>query len=394
MNEVLSRSGTGDAGSAIDPDEIVRTAESLYGLLDKYAASSDEQGVLHDAVVSALHDVGAVKMFLPRELGGLELRPTDAMRLIRALSYADPSAGWAGMALATATGLAGAFFPADTARELFAEGSRTAIAGQGTKPGRAVPVDGGHLVSGEWSFASGIKHATHVHTAAIDAVTGQSRFFVLPIAEATIIDNWEVLGLRATGSLDYVLDEVFVPIGYSYPSLSREPVTGGDLYRLGIGNLASINHGSWALGVGRRMLDELAAFVRSTGRGLGDAFHGEYATAEATLRSAEALLFDAWRDIERTQDRGDHPSVRQETLNRLALNNATWSMQAVAEFAYRSAGTIALRSGVIQRLFRDVHAGTQHISSSATIRQSCGRELAGLAEKERWVHFRLVREDG
>ncbi|MGP4016270.1 acyl-CoA dehydrogenase [Saccharopolyspora sp. 5N708] len=394
MNEVPSRSVAGDPSSAIDPDEIVRTAEGLYGLFDKYAASSDEQGVLNDSVVSALHEVGAVKAFLPRELGGLELRPTDAMRLFRALAYADPSAGWVGMALATATGLAGAFFPEDTARELFADGSRTAIAGQGTKPGRAVPVDGGHLVSGEWSFASGIKHATHVHTAAIDAETGQSRFFVLPVAQATIIDNWDVLGLRATGSLDYVLNEVFVPIGYSYPSLSREPITGGDLYRLGIGNLASINHGSWALGVGRRLLDELAAFVRRTGRGLGESFHGEYASAEATLRSAEAFLFDAWRSIEAAQDRGDQPSVREETLNRLALNNATWSMQEVAEFVYRSAGSVALRSGVIQRLFRDVHAGTQHISSSATIRQSCGRELAGLADQERWVHFRLVRDEG
>jgi indole-3-acetate monooxygenase len=275
----------------------------------------------------------------------------------------------------------------------------TAIAGQGTKPGRAVPVPGGHLVSGEWSFASGIRHATHAHTAAIDTESGQPRFFILPLADVTVLDNWDVIGLRATGSLDYVLRDVFVPRDFSYPSLSREPATGGDLYRLGIGNLASINHGSWALGVGRRLLDELAALAQGKAGRAGSlresaVFHDGYATAEARLRSAEAFLLEVWHDIENAQSAGKGPSVRQETLNRLALDNATWSVHAVAEFAYRSAGTMAMRDGLLQRLFRDVQAGIQHVSSSPVIRQSCGRELAGLAGGEHWSHFRLTRPDG
>jgi hypothetical protein len=123
-------------------------------------------------------------------------------------------------------------------------------------------------------------------------------------------------------------------------------------------------------------------------------FHDGYATAEARLRSAEAFLFEVWHDIESTQSAGKAPSVRQETLNRLALSNATWSVHAVADFVYRSAGTMAMREGVIQRLYRDVQAGIQHVSSSPVIRQSCGRELAGLADGEQWVHFRLTRPDG
>ena len=192
-------------------------AESRHDLFDRYAAGNDERGFLAEPVVAALRDIGLVRAFLPRDLGGLELRPTAAMRLIATVSYGDPSAGWVGMALATAGGWAGAFLPEDTARALFIEQDGTAIAGQGTKPGRAVPVTGGHLVSGEWSFASGIKHATHVHTAAIDAETGQPRFFILPLADVTVLDNWDVIGLRATGSLDYVLNDVFVPLSFSYP---------------------------------------------------------------------------------------------------------------------------------------------------------------------------------
>jgi alkylation response protein AidB-like acyl-CoA dehydrogenase len=316
------------------------------------------------------------------------------MDVYRMLAYADPSTGWVTMALAMSTGLAGAFFEPDAAAELFST-PRLGIAGQGTRAGRAEPVDGGYLVSGRWSFASGIKHATHLHTAAADTVTGETRFFIIPVEQVTFDDNWDVMGLRGTGSIDYTLDRVFVRREFSYPSLSTEPVTGGSLYRIGIGNFASINHGAWALGVGRRLLDELSATVRAkSGRAGSQAsdpsFHEQYADAELKLRSAWALLYDVWEEIEATLATGERMSVRLETLNRAALCNATWRLDEIAGFVYKSAGTEALRSGTLQRLYRDVHGGTQHISSSPVILQSAGRQLAGLAEGQKWVHFKLV----
>jgi hypothetical protein len=65
-------------------------------------------------------------------------------------------------------------------------------------------------------------------------------------------------------------------------------------------------------------------------------------------------------------------------------------MDEIAGFVFRSMGTTALRAGAPQRLYRDVHGGTQHISSSPMILQSAGRQLAGLAEGEQWSHFQLV----
>jgi hypothetical protein len=64
---------------------------------------------------------------------------------------------------------------------------------------------------------------------------------------------------------------------------------------------------------------------------------------------------------------------------RLALAHATWACHDVAQFVYTSSGTVALRSGVIQRLFRDMHAGTQHVTSALPVIRNTGRELAGLA---------------
>jgi len=207
--------------------------------------------------------------------------------------------------------------------------------------------------------------------------------------------NWDVMGLKATGSIDYTLDKVFVPEDFSHPLLILEPKRGGSLYRIGIINFAGICHSGWALGVARRMLDDLrdltkAKMGRAAQSAANDSFQSAYGLAEAKLRAARALLFETWADIEDTLDRDEPLTTRQETLNRLALYNVTWTANDVSEFVYKAAGTTALRDGPIQRYFRDMHAGTQHVTSSPAVLQACGQELAGLAEGKRWMFLSLV----
>jgi hypothetical protein len=66
--------------------------------------------------------------------------------------------------------------------------------------------------------------------------------------------------------------------------------------------------------------------------------------------------------------------------------------RAWAQPRARAAGTAALRAGTIQHLFRDMHAGTQHITSSPPVYAAVGRELAGLAKGKKWVFLNLVDE--
>jgi acyl-CoA dehydrogenase-like protein len=189
--------------------------------------------------------------------------------------------------------------------------------------------------------------------------------------------------------------ECRVPEPYTYVALTNVPKRGGNLFRIGIIGFATICHSAWACGIGRRLLDELATQVRS---GLGrsgtqatsDGFHEQYAKAEAAYRGARALVYEAWTSAKDTLDRGDALSVRQQTMIRLAMANVTWTSHDVAELVYKSAGTVALRSGTIQRLFRDMHAGTQHVTSAPPVIRNAGRELAGLAEGKTWVFLDLT----
>jgi alkylation response protein AidB-like acyl-CoA dehydrogenase len=203
------------------------------------------------------------------------------------------------------------------------------------------------------------------------------------------------MGLRGTGSIDYKIDNVFVPEAYTHFAVTEAPKRGGTLYTIGIIGFAVICHSGWACGIGRRLLDELSTIVRSkTGRSGSmadsDAFQEDYAKAEMTYRSARALVYETWQDAANSLRQGDKLSVRQNTLLRLAMANATWSAQEVAAFVYKTAGTVALRAGTLQRLFRDMHAGTQHITSAPPVIRATGRELAGLASGGRWIFLDLV----
>jgi len=378
------------------PADLLNAAKSVASIADRYADEGDRLGKLSAPVVDALHEEGLLGMWVPRSIqGGAELDPITSLQIIENVSYGDPSAGWVLMAASLAIGTGAAYLEDAAVNEMFGGHRLPVIAGQGTKPGKAVPTNGGFLLSGSWSFASGIKHGTHIHTLGIIETTGEPRIFVLPVEKVTLIDNWDVMGLRATGSIDYTIDNVFVPEAYTHFAVTEAPKRGGSLYTIGIVGFAIICHSGWACGIGRRMLDELAATVRSkVGRagsvGDSDAFQEAYAKAEMTYRSARALVLEAWQDVTNSLSRGDKLSVRQNTLIRLALANATWSAQEVSAFVYKTAGTVALRAGTLQRLFRDMHAGTQHITSAPAVIRATGRELAGLASGKRWLFLDLV----
>jgi alkylation response protein AidB-like acyl-CoA dehydrogenase len=319
----------------------------------------------------------------------------SSLETIANVAYGDPSAGWVMMAASLAVGTGAAYLGDEAVDALFGGERLPVIAGQGTRPGKALSHDGGYRLSGSWSFASGIRHGTHIHTLGLIEETGEPRIFVLPVEEATLIDNWDVMGLRGTGSIDYTIEDVFVPEAYTHFAVTETPLRGGGLYKVGIIGFAAMCHSGWALGIGRRLLDEMAALVAERGGAAGPqggnpGFQEQFAKAEGSYRSARAYVLESWGDAWDTLKRGDSLSVRQNTLIRSAMVHVTASAHAVAQFVYQSAGTAGLRAGTIQRLFRDMHAGTQHVIASPPVYQAVGRELAGLAEGQRWQFLNLV----
>ena len=370
-------------------------AKALRPLLEEQAPASEQKGELTRETVEALHRERLFAIWVPRELGGWELDPISSIGTIEELTYADPSVGWVVMAAALSTGTAGAYLGDEAVGQLFARGKNPVIAGQGSRPGTAIAEDGGHRISGNWSFASGLLHSSHIHTAALVEGTNERRIFVLPVDQAELLGNWDVMGLRATGSIDYRIDDLFVPEPFSHSAAIGIGLRGGPVYTIGLIGFASIGHTSWALGIARRLLDELISMVhekagRAGAQGQSESFLEELETHEGRVRASRSLTFEIWHDVWATVERGDALTRRQQTLIRLAMTHATSAADGAAEFAYHRAGTVALRRGRMQQLFRDMHAGSQHGFVAPATRINVARELAGLADDKRWLFLQLA----
>ncbi|WP_127128765.1 acyl-CoA dehydrogenase family protein [Georgenia sp. SYP-B2076] len=381
-------------------DALMERLDAIEPVLKANGAANEDAKRLSDDVVAALHESGVFRIGIPVSLGGYEFSPRQVIAVIEKLAYADASTGWSVMALQMESGTTAAYLSDEATNDLYADGGYALMAGQGTRPGngRAHKVDGGYLLSGSWQFASGVPHAQYIHTAALVEATGEAKIFTIPKNLTTVVDNWNVMGLRATGSHDYIIEDAFVPDAYVYDIGTKEASHGGALYHVGLANMAGMNHAGWALGVGRRLLDEMAVLARKKSGTPGasvdtDQFYAEFAEAEAKLRSARAFVMSVWEANEAALAEGRTLGTEEETLTRLALNNATWSVHAVGVTVYKWAGTAALRTGDLQRYFRDLHAGTQHMTSGPVVLQQTGKALAGLAKNPSWQFFSLVETD-
>jgi alkylation response protein AidB-like acyl-CoA dehydrogenase len=149
-------------------------------------------------------------------------------------------------------------------------------------------------VAGRWSFASGARHATWFTANCLLDDGETTRAVAVPATEIELVNTWSVLGLRGTGSHDFMIEDRFVPAARTF-STTDDPREAGPLYRFPFFSVAELSFGAVALGVARRALDEFAALARDK-RPLGsptllrddaDA-RARYARAEATVRSSRA----------------------------------------------------------------------------------------------------------
>jgi alkylation response protein AidB-like acyl-CoA dehydrogenase len=379
---------------------LVAKAKSLSLVFRAEAAKHERDGRLSDTTITALKDAGFFGLLVPRCFGGYEAGPVETLAVFEAVAEADGSTGWVLMACNVGTGSAAGYLPPAGANAVFGK-HIPIIAGEGGPRGRAVREGKGYRLTGRWSYGSGVLHTEYLHTGGMVMENGapkETLTFIVPTKEGKFLGNWDVLGLNGTGSIDYGLENVFVPEEFTHSPNALEPRQGGSLYRLGIVGMSPLGHTGFTLGLGRRILDELKALVHApTGRpsplaefGGSDSFQENFAASEGKLRAARAFCYDVWNDVEASLARDEALSSRQFTLTRLCLAHVTNAVMEIATFAHRAGGGVALRSGILQRCFRDMFAATQHRIVSADMLGECGRELLGLAEDKMWTSRGLV----
>jgi alkylation response protein AidB-like acyl-CoA dehydrogenase len=365
--------------------ELLAEVEVVAPILAEHAQSSEALGRLDAPSIDALRTTRLLRMSAPRDLGGIEVDPVTQLEVIEAVARADGAASWCvGILSGTAT-IVGAFLPAAASKRVFARGV-PAMSGMVAPKGQAEPVDGGYRLKGRWAFGSGIHHAEWVIGGAFVkglAPPAGIRLFVLPKDQVVVHDNWQVAGLKASGSSDYSIEDVFVPEEMSFSFIDAmvgKVVTGGAALRLGMPALVIPFHAGVALGIARRALDEITHQAIEKGRGLPPSplpthqhFQMSLGKAELELASARALAIDVLSGLWAEASAGRVPPAAKQAEARAAATYVTEVAQRVTTTAFQAAGGGALfDDNALQRCFRDVHAAGQHFMMSQTSYRALG----------------------
>jgi alkylation response protein AidB-like acyl-CoA dehydrogenase len=381
-------------GPALD---LAGMAIAIHPAIHAAADQIERERRLPPALLDQLHEARLFRMLLPRSVGGLESDPLTFFKVVESIARADASVAWC-LSQAGGCAMAAAYLEAPAAHTIFGQDPQAVLAwGPGPKV-RAVQVEGGYRVTGQWNFASGGRHATwlgaHCPVVRPDGeplthADGRrvERTMLVPAGAVTWTDVWETVGLRGTASDQFALTNHFVPAAHSitrdFEQECREP---GPLYRLSANACYQVGFAGVALGVARSALDIFIELARDkVPRGQRGALRDNavvqsgLAQAEAGVRAARALLLETvgeiWQAI-------SEPGARFTREHRMALRMASThsihQARAAVDVVYNAAGATAIfHSHPLERRFRDIHTVTQQVQGRLSHFETVGAWMLG-----------------
>lgn len=377
MTETLTRETATGSDRVTD---YVQRARSIAPLIREEAAAIERDRTITKPVADALNELGLHRMLEPAELGGGGLLPSGAMRVYEELAKADGSTGWAVMASSWGTaGLVGNLAP-EVMDELLSKDEPFIAAGQLLPRHPGVQVEGGYIIDGGYSFASGSDHATWIGAGfyvvdeqgnPILGANGQpqARIALLPKDQVEFKNNWDVWGLAGTGSHDYTVSKKFVPAEYTIATFGGTPTRSETLYKLGNEFTGGICHAPIVLGIATRALQLVAKITDGKARptysvpvGEAEIFRIEFGRKEADLQAARLLCYDVVESAEAAVNAGQ--PVTPEQIAR-ASQMLAWVHEVTADvvmFAHRWGGSQSIaRTSTLGRFVRDMNVATQHL---------------------------------
>ena len=375
-----------DDAAALDT-EALRHIYKASQLVAPHSAIIEVERRMPPEVLDALVDAGAFKLALPRDLGGSAAGLPTVLAAIEAIARADASAGWTVMIGITSSLMCG-WLDDESNLEIF--GPDDALASGVFAPmGEAHAVAHGFRVSGQWPYASGCEHAQHRMVGALvksDSGMPEMRCFVFKAEQTTIVDTWEVSGLRGTGSHDLLIEGAFVPTNRSFSLIDdpRRPIA--PLLNVPVFGVLAAGIAAVSLGIAHSSIGALSMLASGKGavpgrRGLGhrELVQVAVARAEAKRAAARAWLFETAQTAMMTaEDELPTPIAMRARLRNAACHAVRECADAVDLMYEAGGGASVYDRNPLQRHFRDVHVVTQHMMVAPAVQSVVGRVLLGI----------------
>ena len=367
--------------SAVSYDEAMRRARDIVPVLRDRAQASEDARVLTRDNEQLLHETGLFRFQQPKIFGGMELPFVALVDIVAEIGRGCPSTAWNVGNLGCHHWILGYYHP-DTQHELWDANPDVLIASSiALAAGRARKVDGGFSVSGRWPFSSGVDNSDWNMLAAT-VYDGDkpvdSRLCVVPKSDYQIVDNWDAMGMGATGSKDVAASDVFVPDrralalsdcrgGFDHPGAALNK---GALYGIPIVAASSHPLAPAALGAAEGAYEIfLAAMAKRAGTYTGakvadfQAVQIKVARARSLIDAARHLLRQSAIAFDDYARRGATPDLETKLRFRAHSAFAVGQSREAVETLWSCYGAQGLyRRDPLQRHLRDVIAIAQHFS--------------------------------
>lgn len=378
---------------AVSEAAVLSAAQALSAACYERADEIEGARRIPPDVSRQLAAAGIYRLGIPSALGGLEAPPTISSEVFEVLAQGDASSAWVAFIGAT-SGTALASIPRDAAADIFSRPG-TLITGVFAPTGRAERVEGGFRVSGRWQWGSGSQNADWVLAGCMLTENGEplpgeggrprNHMMILPTADIEFLDTWHVSGLCGTGSLDYQVEDVFVPEERAVGFLPRDAET-TPLYAFPNFTFLALGIGAVCMGIARAAIDELVALaVQKKRRGASktiahkSSVQAKLAEAEAGLRSARLLYYDALEKAWASAKANGEVSIEERRDLRMATTHAVVTAAKIVDEMYNVGGGASVyQTSRLQRYFRDIHVATQHIMVGPATMETVGSLLFGL----------------
>ena len=379
-------------------DELVRRAQALVPELQKNAPEAEKLRKMPPTSVEAVRKAGLFRVLQPRRIGGLQQSLRTHVDTIATVAAACGSTGWCMGVIQAHSWLMG-HFPQAAQDETYGAKSDTLISAVIAPRGQLRAADGGYVLNGVWPFASGSQYSDWLFLGAVslDAkgeVIDEADVLV-KTSDVTVKDDWNVTGLRGTGSCTVVAKDVHIP---KHRYLSLRGLIGGDtpgkalhdgtLYLSAAVPVLTLALCPSALGIARGAMEAFKS--RLPGREVAyterevqiniPTTHLQVAQAATRIDVAEALLYRCADEIAEAAARGEMMEFTKRARVRADCAWAVRQCLEAVEIMYLASGGSGIAEGsLLGRAWRDLHAINMHgLLNLETNMELYGRIVLGL----------------
>jgi 3-hydroxy-9,10-secoandrosta-1,3,5(10)-triene-9,17-dione monooxygenase len=384
--------------------ELIARAKALAPKLAERAFAADSEGRVADETIAEMAAAGLFRVLQPKRWGGYELDPRVFYTVQMALAEGCMSTAWM-------YGVVGvhpwqlSLFPEQAQQDVWSQDSGIRIASTYMPTGKAEPVEGGYKFSGRWSFSTGVEHCDWIFLGGLlpkkdGSGALEHTTFLVPKSDVKVEENWDVLGLRGTGSHDIVIESAFVPAHRTHrtndhsdagcPGRATNP---GWLYRVPFTQVFQRAVSSACIGALEGAITSFrmrsATHIGKHGNKMAEDPNSQMAVTQAMMAADQLrlVLFRNYARIVHCAKTGEIMPVEERLMQRAqasAVPKVTG--ECVNELMRACAASGTYKTNPIERIFRDIHQGRGHIANNTdAYARAHGGVMLGLPNMDAFV---------